>query len=103
MEVNGQLHVPATSSRGKVSQVPYLCEVWWAPGLVWTLWRREDLLALLGFEPLFVSLRNNSGKVGESWRSGRNVLTGEKKVSMVGFLYEVRKDGLRWKSHQFLL
>jgi hypothetical protein len=66
MEMNGQLHATATSSRGKVPSVPYQCEVWWVPDLVWALWRREDLLAFQGFEPLFVNVRNNSGRIGES-------------------------------------
>jgi hypothetical protein len=42
MEVSGQLQAPAAQPPGKQPPVPIVYEAGWAPGLVWTLWRREN-------------------------------------------------------------
>jgi hypothetical protein len=45
---------------GKVPTLSVEQETSWAPGTFWTLWKREDLLILLGIEPRFLgsSVRN---------------------------------------------
>jgi hypothetical protein len=41
MEVSGELHTPAALPPTKECQVPIVQEAWWAPEVVWTLWRKE--------------------------------------------------------------
>jgi hypothetical protein len=48
--VSGQLHVPATLPSGKDPPPPIGEEVGWTPESVWTTWRRENFVILLGLE-----------------------------------------------------
>jgi hypothetical protein len=48
--VSSQLHAPASLPPRKESPVPIWQEVGWAPGPVWTTWRKVKILPLLGLE-----------------------------------------------------
>jgi hypothetical protein len=51
METSGQIHTPASTS--EITPVSTGKEVGEAPQPVWTLWRREKALSLLGIELRF--------------------------------------------------
>jgi hypothetical protein len=51
MEVSVQLHPSAALPQGKEPPVLIGQEAGWAPGPVWTLWRREESLVPVGIEP----------------------------------------------------
>jgi len=48
MEVNGQFHAPTTSSLQKEPSVPIEQEAGWVLKPLWLLWRRDDVMPLLG-------------------------------------------------------
>jgi hypothetical protein len=48
MEVSGQLQAPTALPPRKETTVPTEYEAGWASEPVWTLWRRENYLALAG-------------------------------------------------------
>jgi hypothetical protein len=50
-EVSGQLHTPASLPLRKELLIPIGEEAGWTTEPVWTLWRIEKSLALLGIEP----------------------------------------------------
>jgi hypothetical protein len=56
VEVNGQLDALSTLPQGKGPLIPVRYDAWWAPELVWILWRRENLLPVVGFEPQPVAM-----------------------------------------------
>jgi len=47
MEISGQLQ-----AQGKKTVVPIQFEPGWALEIMWTFWRRKNVLPLAGFEPL---------------------------------------------------
>jgi hypothetical protein len=50
MDVSSQRYSPAVLSSAKEAQVPIGQEAGWVSELVWTLWRRKNLLTLPGIE-----------------------------------------------------
>ena len=52
----GQFHSLAAFPPAHEPSVPTEWEAGWAPEPVWTLWRTENFLLLLGIEPRILSL-----------------------------------------------
>jgi hypothetical protein len=53
METSGQIQTPAPQSPGRKLLVSIAEEAEWAAAPVWTLWRREKSLIMLGIKPQF--------------------------------------------------